>query len=248
MFQLLEAKRLAYDYFYRNDFSSAVAFFTQALDLDPNNYILLSNRSASYAKLRQYENALLDADVCLRLNPNFVKGYSRKGDALHGLGRDQEAASAYSQGLVIDPTSQYCSSGLQRIHQQSPFCNPQRPLQVPLHTLFQEASYLLHENPLLRPYENDPDFKQLIGQIRANPSSAFWLSMVDPRIQLIIAALTGLSEDEYMKIDPHYNSLIPDTLRRPFLTLPVVKPPSSLSSKESSRLEDEAMKLIEQQG
>jgi len=59
---------------------------TQAIELDPSNHVLYSNRSGSYASLKNFDKALEDANKTVELNPSWGKGYSRKGTALHGLG------------------------------------------------------------------------------------------------------------------------------------------------------------------
>lgn len=42
-------------------YQEALELYSQALHLEPSNYVLLSNRSAAYAHLGLYENALADA-------------------------------------------------------------------------------------------------------------------------------------------------------------------------------------------
>ena len=68
-------------------------------------YLLFSNRSAVLMQLRQYENALDDAQRCVRLNPTWPKGFSRHGAALVSLGRHKEAIKALERGLQLDPDS-----------------------------------------------------------------------------------------------------------------------------------------------
>jgi hypothetical protein len=60
--------------------------FTQAIDIDPNNHVLYSNRSGSYASLKDFDGALKDAVKTTELKPDWGKGWSRKGAALHGMG------------------------------------------------------------------------------------------------------------------------------------------------------------------
>lgn len=46
---------------------------------------LFGNRSYCYEKLRQYQEALRDAQMALELQPSWPKGFFRKGKALWGL-------------------------------------------------------------------------------------------------------------------------------------------------------------------
>ena len=39
---------------------------------------------------------------CIKANPSWSKGYSRKGAALHGAHRWEEAIAAYEEGLKIE--------------------------------------------------------------------------------------------------------------------------------------------------
>ena len=62
-----------------------------------------SNRSAAYANLNKFDLALKDAETALRLDPKFVRGYSRKGLALYKLGKVEKACDAYREGLKLEP-------------------------------------------------------------------------------------------------------------------------------------------------
>merc|ERR1712226_480905 len=67
--------------------SEAIEFYTKAINADGSNHVYFSNRSAAYLKQGNSNNALEDAKSCIGLNPDFAKGYSRKGAALHALKR-----------------------------------------------------------------------------------------------------------------------------------------------------------------
>lgn len=60
--------------------------FSQAIELDPSNHVLYSNRSGAYASLKSYEKALEDANKTTEIKPDWAKGWGRKGTALHGTG------------------------------------------------------------------------------------------------------------------------------------------------------------------
>jgi len=67
--------------------------------------LFFSNRSASYMGENKFNEALSDADQCIQLMPNWVKGYYRKGAALMALQRCDEAARAFKKGLEFEPNN-----------------------------------------------------------------------------------------------------------------------------------------------
>lgn len=48
--------------------------YTEAMNVSGSSHLLLSNRSAAYAKAKLWKEALEDADSCLSLNEKFDKG------------------------------------------------------------------------------------------------------------------------------------------------------------------------------
>ncbi|GLD66788.1 tetratricopeptide repeat protein 28 isoform X1, partial [Lates japonicus] len=57
----------------RGDFQVAVHLYSDALQADPQNCILYSNRSAALLKLGQHQAALDDAEKACELNPKWPK-------------------------------------------------------------------------------------------------------------------------------------------------------------------------------
>merc|ERR1712224_1146479 len=86
-------------------FAEAAEHYTKALAEDPFDHVFYSNRSACYAEEQKFEEALRDADRCVKLSPQFVKGYSRQALAFYSLGRYPEAEAAAQAGLAIDPAN-----------------------------------------------------------------------------------------------------------------------------------------------
>lgn len=105
----------------------------QAIDLDPYDAKLLSNRSLCWIRLGQAEHALADAKACRALKPDWAKACYREGAALRLLQacnyllfavlnfklpsvlhffdtfrlfffqKFDEAANAFYEGVKIDP-------------------------------------------------------------------------------------------------------------------------------------------------
>lgn len=53
--------------FKAQQYPQALELYSHALQLDPQNYILYSNRSAVHIQLKNYELALSDADMVSRV-------------------------------------------------------------------------------------------------------------------------------------------------------------------------------------
>jgi tetratricopeptide (TPR) repeat protein len=77
--------------------------YSKAIELDKTNHIYFSNRSAAYLTKGDAAKALDDASTCLELNPDFEKGYSRKGAALQGMKKFDESIAVLEQGVTKFP-------------------------------------------------------------------------------------------------------------------------------------------------
>ena len=73
-----------------------------------------SNRSACYASLEKYEQALEDGAKCVSLKPDWSKGYARKGLAEFFLQEYDAASETYKAGLKIAPEDAALKEGLQK--------------------------------------------------------------------------------------------------------------------------------------
>ncbi|PIN26606.1 26S proteasome regulatory complex, subunit PSMD10 [Handroanthus impetiginosus] len=98
-----EAKARGDDAFRRKDFMTAVDAYTQAIDFDPTDATLFSNRSLCWIRLGQAEHALVDAKECKALRPDWPKAYYREGAALRLLQKFEEAANAFYEGVTLNP-------------------------------------------------------------------------------------------------------------------------------------------------
>ncbi|KAJ1385124.1 Tetratricopeptide-like helical domain superfamily [Sesbania bispinosa] len=71
-----------------------------AIDLNPTDATLLSNRSLCWIRLGQADHALADAKACRALRPDWPKACYREGAALRKF---DEAANAFYEGVTLDP-------------------------------------------------------------------------------------------------------------------------------------------------
>lgn len=79
----------------------AIVLYTQAINLDPDNQVLYSNRCAAYMKNDSKSKALHDAEKCVQIAPTWSKGYVRLGAAQHSLKRFDAAIDTFQKGKSI---------------------------------------------------------------------------------------------------------------------------------------------------
>jgi len=108
----LELKEKGNEAVRQGNWSEAITFFSQAIDIDPTNEVLYSNRALAYTALKQYAHALGDANKAVQLKPDWSRGYQRKGTVLHHVEKYAESKEAFEMGLSLDPTNLALKSGL----------------------------------------------------------------------------------------------------------------------------------------
>ena len=170
-------KALGNECFSAKKYDEAVQHFSKAIELNPNDHVFFSNRSACYASLEQYEKALEDADKCVTIKPDWSKGYLRKGLAEFYLEKHEDAEKTYQKGLDLDPSNQQLKDGLERVKEtkdsgESGFGGD----------FMQQAFGKLLMNPETAGYFQDPEFMKKLTAIQKNPQSMS-LYMSDPKIQ-----------------------------------------------------------------
>ncbi|XP_024541869.1 hsp70-Hsp90 organizing protein 3-like [Selaginella moellendorffii] len=185
-----EAKARGNAAFSAGNFEEAIKHFSDAVALAGTNHVLYSNRSACYASLHKYQEALEDAKKTVELKPDWPKGYSRLGAAYVGLKKFPDAVSAYKKGLEYDPSNEALKSGLADAQesmsgggQPSPFGN-----------LFQgpDVWAKLQQDPRTKGFLAQPDFLKMMQDLQRNPN-ALNLYMNDPRMMQVLGVLLGVN-------------------------------------------------------
>ncbi|XP_044041057.1 uncharacterized protein LOC122870731 isoform X2 [Siniperca chuatsi] len=97
------------------DFNMAVKYFTDAIKYNPKEFKLFGNRSFCFEKMQEYVKALTDAELSLNMCPGWVKGLFRKGRALAGLKRYDEATQAFREVLKLDSSCAEAAQELMRV-------------------------------------------------------------------------------------------------------------------------------------
>jgi len=204
------------------NFDEAARLYSEAIEADPSNHVLWSNRSASYANLGEYEKALTDAEKAIECKPDWAKGYSRKGLALAYLQRHEEAIKTYEEGVRLDPSSAALKEGLQDARaakakeQGGAFPNPfSDPMMIPK----------LAANPKTRHLVDDVEFMTKLKLVQANPQMLS-TCLQDPRMMLALSTMMG--------VDLHNGGGSPPQARRPTPTQKATPPPEKMDVEQGS--------------
>jgi len=91
--------------FRADKFAEAADKYSKAIEADSTEAALFSNRAACYASLDMWPESLQDATTCIRLRPDWAKGYFRRALAVARDWRSTEARSMCNRGLVLDKDS-----------------------------------------------------------------------------------------------------------------------------------------------
>lgn len=169
----------------------AIAQYSAAINVDGSNHVYYSNRSAAYLKMGDANNALSDAEACMGLNPEFSKGYSRKGAALHSMKRYNDAMAAYQEGLDKFPADAALTKGLEEVQRDKDGPPPGAGGMGGLGGLFgPQMMAQMAMNPKLRPYLNDPDVMAKIKMLQSNPNLLPTM-MSDPKMMVFMQEMMG---------------------------------------------------------
>ncbi|OMP86535.1 Heat shock protein sti1-like protein [Diplodia seriata] len=182
-------------FFSAKQFPEAIEKFTQAIEVDPSNHVLYSNRSACYASLRDFEKALSDAEKTTEIKPDWSKGWARKGAALHGKGDLVTAVDAYEEAVKLDPANAQAKSGLDAV-QRAIQAEASRDGADPsggLANMFNDPQLIqkLASNPKTANLLADAEFMQKLQRIKQNPQSV-GMEMRDPRFLQVMSVLLGI--------------------------------------------------------
>lgn len=91
--------------FKAKQFEEAEMLYSQAIHHKPKEESILGNRSAARCSMGKLDLALEDAIQCIALNPSWVKGYFRQGQALKRMDRFGEAYLAFKKVVEMEPSN-----------------------------------------------------------------------------------------------------------------------------------------------
>ncbi|RID54828.1 hypothetical protein BRARA_G02119 [Brassica rapa] len=92
--------------FNASKFEAACVVYTEGLEQDPTNALLLCNRAASSFKIGLYEKAVEDSTLVLNLQPSYRKARRRRADSYAKLGKWQQAIQDYEFLMMETPVDE----------------------------------------------------------------------------------------------------------------------------------------------
>jgi len=103
--QATKYKEKGNEAFKAGNHSKAIEFYTYATELDPRNPIFFTNRSTAYFKMKKWDKSLRDANKAIKCDPNWAKGYYRKGMVLMELENFKDALPALDKAQKLKPNN-----------------------------------------------------------------------------------------------------------------------------------------------
>jgi len=170
-------KEKANEYYVVGFYKEAVNIYTQLLEWEPENYMVLSNRSAAYIKLEKWNEALNDAVMSTKLKPDWGKAWGRLGAALYGQDKLDEALVAYNKANELEPSNIYVEM-IEEIKQNmisiknNLFLNDPKAQNPSMENLFSTMFDSVISNPKIMEKLTNPEFQNKVLTMQSNPLQA----------------------------------------------------------------------------
>lgn len=153
-----EEKEKGNDFFKKGDFSNAIKHYTEAINRNPDDPKLYSNRAACYTKLAAFDLGLKDCDMCTKLDEKFIKGWIRKGKILQGMQQQSKALTAYQRALDIDNSNAEALEGF-------------RACTMAVHSNPEEVRKKAMNDPEVQSILKDPAMRMILEQMQSDPKA-----------------------------------------------------------------------------
>jgi tetratricopeptide (TPR) repeat protein len=90
------------EYISRAEYSIALGYYDQAIEVDPNCAVAWNNKGLALNNLEEYFEAIECYDKALKIDPNCATAWNNKGFILSPI-RKYEAIECYDMAIKIDP-------------------------------------------------------------------------------------------------------------------------------------------------
>lgn len=153
-----EEKEKGNEFFKKGEYSNAIKHYTEAINRNPDDPKLYSNRAACYTKLAAFDLGLKDCEACTKLDDKFIKGWIRKGKILQGMQKPSQALSAYQKAIEIDSSNAEALEGY-------------RACTMAVHSNPQEVRQRAMSDPEVQEILRDPAMRMILEQMQSDPKA-----------------------------------------------------------------------------
>ncbi len=103
----------------QGDFDSALAYYSKAEQLNPENITTRLNVGTLYQQKKDYQKAIKSYDSVITLYPDNVQANLYKAKALNEMGDSQNALALYKKVLSLDPANQVAKTEIIDVMQKA---------------------------------------------------------------------------------------------------------------------------------
>lgn len=93
--------------FNASKFEEAIAIFTQVLEINPDDTLILSNRAIALRQIGEFDRAILDIDRAIALDPSNAFYYATKAAILTKFHRQLDALEELDKAIDLEPLLEY---------------------------------------------------------------------------------------------------------------------------------------------
>ena len=94
------------------DIEKAILLFTEALELNPNDYNIISDRGVAYLQANDKEKCFADFNRAIELQPHYSYRYACRAFAKNNFGDLDGAVEDYQKAVELDPTDAVAQNNL----------------------------------------------------------------------------------------------------------------------------------------
>lgn len=153
-----EEKERGNEFFKKGEYSTAIKHYTEAINRNPQDPKLYSNRAACYTKLAAFDLGLKDCDMCVKLDEKFIKGWIRKGKILQGMQQPSKALAAYQKAMELDSSNAEALEGY-------------RQCSMAVHSNPAEVRERAMSDPEVQDILRDPAMRMILEQMQSDPKA-----------------------------------------------------------------------------
>jgi tetratricopeptide (TPR) repeat protein len=103
--QARAANERGVSFYNQSNWDSAIAEFTEAIRLTPNDALLYFNRGSTYYQKGDYDRAIADCTEAIWLNSNDARAYAFRGASYYYKGNYDAAINDYTLAIRLDPNN-----------------------------------------------------------------------------------------------------------------------------------------------